>query len=878
MSDVNFSNRPSFIASLLSRLTGKNIQDGSSPASASTGMSNQHLKWLAAFYYCPGAPETVYPLDALDDEQRLAEFERIVDQRSLLNENTFPGPLFNAGHYMEALEAAEFDQPASGENAFLHWLGFGLEKRIVPIRYFDEDWYLARYHESIGEDRWAFEHYVFEGRLHPDLFRPTPWFNPRFFLQSFNEAIPPSRAYDRFLNDGDGIGGAQPIDGLTRWTLMRGEGYAPPVQTHSVSEIYRTLVDLTKTATGRRVADHADLLVKAFVREFYTEIAQLGNRTPTVEAFCHFVEQGLDNGLVPSPFFDPEVMSDAIGKPNDEPVFLQWLDHPERSNIIPTALFDSAWYVGRFGDGLTDRRPDFEHFIRAGVWAGNPPNRLMTKPRIGSFAKYKAPGLNFIYKYLVFSSLEPETSSIAQSVPSSACRKFPNGAKWLLSDVECYYKLEPLRRLMDVLDSPVFNDVLERATALDPKIGQSNFYNRMTVLPFTNRLCGAAEELRQRLDRSSYETIVTIPHCRISGAALVAGSLTRAITAILPNEKLLLVRTEASMIMRPEWFADDIDTVDASDILAKFELDDKCKLLLDLFIGVNPKRIFNVNSLTSWETLAKYGDRLKHWTHLYGYMFCYDVNVNGRKVGYPSMFFENTINDLSGLLFDNKHLKEDLCELYQAPEQVAAKIHPIYHSVPIEPWKTPHGRSLTERAKGRTDRPWRAIWGGRLDRQKRFDLIYEIAPALPDVEFWCWGKQVLEDVVYDFNALPPNVRFFGAYNSFEDLPLDECDFWLYTSQWDGVPSILIEIAMRGISTIASDVGGVGEIINEETGYPVKDALNPSAYVDTIRSLISNPEEAARRAENLWNLAKSRHNHEAYCDALKQVLETAEGTR
>ena len=82
------------------------------------------------------------------------------------------------------------------------------------------------------------------------------------------------------------------------------------------------------------------------------------------------------------------------------------------------------------------------------------------------------------------------------------------------------------------------------------------------------------------------------------------------------------------------------------------------------------------------------------------------------------------------------------------------------------------------------------IWAGRFDRQKRFDLLVEIARLMPDVNFRSWGKAVL-DLSPDMSNLPENLQVNGPFVTYDDLPLEDCDGWLYTSAWDGMPTILI---------------------------------------------------------------------------------------
>ena len=94
---------------------------------------------------------------------------------------------------------------------------------------------------------------------------------------------------------------------------------------------------------------------------------------------------------------------------------------------------------------------------------------------------------------------------------------------------------------------------------------------------------------------------------------------------------------------------------------------------------------------------------------------------------------------------------------------------------------------------------------------------------------------------------PDNAVLAGPYAHFSDLDLGEADVWLYTSRWDGVPSQLLEVAMTGVPLVASEVGGIGEVLGEDDAWPVSDAEDPDAYVAAIRAVLADPESGRERA-------------------------------
>src|SRR5204863_6311963 len=113
-----------------------------------------------------------------------------------------------------------------------------------------------------------------------------------------------------------------------------------------------------------------------------------------------------------------------------------------------------------------------------------------------------------------------------------------------------------------------------------------------------------------------------------------------------------------------------------------------------------------------------------------------------------------------------------------------------------------------------------------------------------------WGKPVLRDIDIDPADLPPNIRLMGVYDGFDELPLDDVDFLLYTSGWDGIPNVVLEGAQSGLPIVASAVGGVPEVVTPETGYPVAEVDEPAAYVAAIEALQADPGAATAKSRAL----------------------------
>jgi len=422
-------------------------------------------------------------------------------------------------------------------------------------------------------------------------------------------------------------------------------------------------------------------------------------------------------------------------------------------------------------------------------------------------------------------------------------------------------------KIDSLLASEPIRSLIQRAQLHEPAIRDIETNTLILVPPLHDPMAQLHKELRGRFPAAKYDTIVCVPWVRMGGADLVAGLAATALRTLRPRERLLLLRVDQPHFERPDWLPDDIDVVHVSDILQSVNDYNAERLLYAMFLGLQPKRVVNVNSRLCWSTFSRFGQRLSDEMHLYAYLFCWDQTSMGSRAGYPSLY-PHTGSFLSATLTDTHYLRNELISMYRSPAALQDRIVPIYSPA------RERAPACSAAVSGVQSRDKRArpliLWAGRLDRQKRFDILLEIARRMPHVDFLCWGAAVL-DAPPDFGNLPSNVTIRSPFKSFDELPLSEADAWLFTSAWEGMPTTLIELAVLGMPIVASAVGGVPELISEETGWPVAPFDDVDLYVTTLEEVIGSPAERIARANQLQTLATAQHSDESYNAAWNGLL-------
>jgi glycosyltransferase involved in cell wall biosynthesis len=139
-------------------------------------------------------------------------------------------------------------------------------------------------------------------------------------------------------------------------------------------------------------------------------------------------------------------------------------------------------------------------------------------------------------------------------------------------------------------------------------------------------------------------------------------------------------------------------------------------------------------------------------------------------------------------------------------------------------------------------------WIARVTGVKNPMRALEVARAIPTAHFvMAGGGDLLEEVK---EAAPSNVTVLGWAKA-EDL-FGVSDVILSTSENEGMPIALIEAQLAGKPVVATDVGGVSEVIaNHETGLVTN--KNAGSIAAAVNSLILDTQKRTQ----MGTLATSR---------------------
>lgn len=753
-----------------------------------------------------------------------------------------PSPLFEP-----ASPAAAGGHPANPDDLppVLHWLGSPDWNVAVPTRCFDPDFYARAYPDVVGQGFSAFQHYILHGRR--ENRRPNAIFDPTWYrhVSGDEPAGAGLSAYEHYLGFGIPAGKA-PCKSLLSCVSSFDNDTRPDLAA------YLRLCEAMAPVSALLPERMTDILLSMFEPSSHRGPNASGARASSIDLLVAYLSHGFWNGDSPGPLFDPAAYAaglEAIGQAPvlRENLLLHFLSFGLAARLSPTAAVDIEAYLKANPDLATGDIVPFEHLANHGRFESWRPLDVDRPMVTIAMPQLKAMGPEDVARIQFWAARGRSSAPLAG----------------LLAGVR-----PAQERVLAALAEPEMQRMIARAVELEPAVGPASRLGPLLAPPYHDPRMFVRRLIRQRLAHERYDTVICMPWLRTGGADLVACMLAKAVASAAPGERILILRTDHAHMERADWVPAGVECIDVSSELSALPELSAEFVLYGLFLRLGAKRVVNVNSRRCWNTIKRFGARLRRDVFLYSYLFCWDQLRDGTRVGYPSEFFTETAAVLQRTFTDSEYLRTELLRIYRPPAHIAERVLPLFSPARSEPTETLMAALSLETAAARPRA--RILWAGRLDWQKQFHIVQAVARRMPEVDFVCWGKVVLGDAP-TLGPSPENVVLNDAFSEFDDLPLARSDLWLFTSAWEGMPTTLIELAIRGVAIVASSVGAVPELVDGSTGWPVYQAGDVEDYVATIRAALADPDARVARATRLQQRAASRYVEHAYAEQIRGVF-------
>lgn len=377
----------------------------------------------------------------------------------------------------------------------------------------------------------------------------------------------------------------------------------------------------------------------------------------------------------------------------------------------------------------------------------------------------------------------------------------------------------------------------------------------------------ALQLLRRRLEAQA--PLGAITHLFVGPAAPAGGAeqmtvfMCQGVNRLRPDALMLLV-TNASSDDPPPWEGLPAPVVHLGLLrhVPAWAADDfSVRLLRELTLLVQPGCLHVINNVQAWEMVQAFGSELSQSIRLYGSVFARSYSVRDGFLPVFTRYAKPCLPWLSALFSDNQTVLDEVDvatgreRMYCLPSPCRIELSMLGHD---------HDNLLLKSAP----RP-RVLWAGRVCPEKNPEIFMALAALFPSCDFIMSGGH--EDHYLCTVDAAANLTFTGQYLSpLEWLRQGRVDALVFTSFWEGLPNVLLEAGALGIPIIAGLVGGVGELLTAQTGYPLPAWSELDAYRTALEKLLAEPEEASRRALAMRELIGRRHTMSAFLEAVSKI--------
>lgn len=192
------------------------------------------------------------------------------------------------------------------------------------------------------------------------------------------------------------------------------------------------------------------------------------------------------------------------------------------------------------------------------------------------------------------------------------------------------------------------------------------------------------------------------------------------------------------------------------------------------------------------------------------------------------------------IVVNSRDVEEYIVDRYAAPR---ARVRVIANGIDTQRFHPPASPASNGNGK--------LIVGiGRLVQQKNHALFLRAAAAVvgaqPDAHFMIVGDGPLRPELEKQAAalgLGNRLTFAGERRDTDEILRQAALFWL-TSRWEGMPNTVLEALASGVPAIATDVGGVREVIRDGIDGFIVASDDQAAFVSRTLALLGDP--AARQ--------------------------------
>ncbi len=589
---------------------------------------------------------------------------------------------------------------------------------------------------------------------------------------------------------------------------------------------------------------------------------------PDLDPLAHFLSHGGIEGRDPHPLFDSSFYLKkypAVAEQQINPL-VHFLNEGARQKFDPHPLFSSSFYLTQ-GLTLEDCNGNpLLHYLSTGADEGLDPHPLFKTQyylhRLRESGVKNLPD-NPLIHYLSDGNNTINPSPIFDG--ALYAERYPDVAASKANPLLHYVRSGQHESRMGLKLANLSQDI--------NSFGSLSFKNARVIL--------------QDMTEESFSHLIVIGCLLRGGYERCASNFVRAIAEKVGINNILVLVTDTEEITCRDWLPENVRIANLASMNPTLTTEEKSLLFMDLVARKRPSTVFAINAPLFWSALDTYSEA---WgkealpTRLISYLGSYEHYVDLNNHGFNDGAFARQIEKIDLFITDTQRLRDAMVQSKSQAGAIESKVVTCYKSLPENLHQTLASQSKTCSSEFASTQSLpepgsaspRILWASRLQEFKRPDVLAKVAAQMPHVTFEVYGRC---DPDFDASELLglSNVHMYGEFRDFSDIPKYGITAFLYTSKVDGMPHILLEAGACGLPIIAPLIGGIGELLDDSTGWLVSRSGSVEEYVRQIKDILDYPEVARRRAAKLQSRMDQIHSWAAFLsrvEGLKTLTESS----
>ncbi len=349
--------------------------------------------------------------------------------------------------------------------------------------------------------------------------------------------------------------------------------------------------------------------------------------------------------------------------------------------------------------------------------------------------------------------------------------------------------------------------------------------------------------------RERPRTVLVIPRITLGGGEKYSADLVDVLLALEGGPVLILV-SEQSGIDAHEW--DELGILPPLRGLPLLFWPDFCvgsSPTFARFLNMpRPQVLVVINSRPGLDAVAQYGLALSHQMRIYCAFF--SMGIDGLGASFGTRFPRRTL-PYSVALTDNEPMAATLRAQYSGVSGPGIEILPPRAHIATE--LVFRDRLIARLGAVKAERrPNRWVWISRIEPWKGTAILGALAKLRPDDRFEVFGP--VQGSMESLGLALPNLVYRGVLANVINAELGEYSGFVFTSRFEGMPNIVLEVSQHAIPMVLADVGGLRDTFDDNAVIFVKHAPDVNETAAAFAEALDRI--AAMSAETLAAIVKA----------------------